>query len=230
MFGEETNSIGQKYQYTKDPSFLTKFLKTMFWIFLGTTLVSMLSDFMQMNLLYADNVTLADADANDNRQQYIAIVYMIINLITVVTFMMWVHRANKNCHGFWAPHMDFSPGWSVGYFFIPFFNLYKPYQVMQEIWKVSTNPRNCSINDGSALVGWWWALCLTSGFLGRIASNSLSRADSASSLKVATGIYILGGFITITLIVVSILLISAIHRKQENLVKNDNVIAGTENC
>jgi len=217
----EMNSIGQGYKYTVDPTSLTKFLKTMLWILLGINVLSLLSNFMQMNLLSASTFSQSAAEANDSRQQVIGILYLLAYIVTGVAFLKWIHRANKNCHGFGAQGMEFTPGWSIGYYFIPFVNLYKPYQAMKEIWKVSTNPTNWQNEGGSALLGWWWALWLISGFLGQASFRMSMKADTIISLQASTMVSILSGIIDIPLYIVAVSLITAIYTKQEKLVKNN---------
>ncbi len=84
---------------------------------------------------------------------------LAIVLLKSVFFYIWVFRCYKNCRGFTA-NIRFSSGWAVGYFFIPIWNLFRPYQVMQEIWKISTNPYRAQSNNDSYLVGIWWGLYL----------------------------------------------------------------------
>ena len=217
----EMNPIGQEYQYTIDPTPLTKFLKTMLWISLGISVLSLLSDFMQMNLLSADTFSQAAAEANDSRQQVIGILYLAAFIITGIAFLKWIHRANKNCYGFGAQGMKFTPGWSIGYYFIPILNLYKPYRAMKEIWKVSTNPTNWQNENGSALLGWWWALWLLSGFLEQALLRMSMRADSISLLQTSTTVSMLSGIIDIPLYIVAVSLITTIYTKQEKLVKKN---------
>ena len=41
-----------------------------------------------------------------------------------------------------ADHESFTPGWSVGWFFVPIMNPWKPFQAMREIWQASAEPGN----------------------------------------------------------------------------------------
>jgi hypothetical protein len=63
-----------------------------------------------------------------------------VYIATVVIWMVWIHRANSNCRALGAQGMRFTPGWAVGYHFIPFVNLVMPYNAMAEIWRASANP------------------------------------------------------------------------------------------
>jgi hypothetical protein len=140
--------------------------------------------------------------------------------VTVFAFLIWIYRANLNCHGFGAQGMKFSPGWSVGYFFIPIANLYRPYQIMKEIWKVSKNPSNWQNEMESPLVGWWWALWLISNYLTYLSFQMKMKAHTISSLQTATTVSIISGIIDIPWYLVTASLVSAVFARQENLVKS----------
>jgi len=217
----ETNSIGQEYKYAVDPTSLTKFLTIILGISLGISVLSLLSDFMQMSLLSAGRFSQSAAEANDSRQKAISILYLIAYIVTGIAFLKWIYRANKNCHGFGAQGMEFTPGWSIGFYFIPFLNLYKPYRAMKEIWNISENPNNWNNKNGSTLLRSWWALWIISGFLWQTSFRMSLQANTISSLKALTTVYILSGIIDIPLYIVSVSLISTISNKQEKLVRKN---------
>jgi hypothetical protein len=75
-------------------------------------------------------------------------------------FFFWIYFANKNCRNF-TSNMTYTPGFAVGCFFIPILNLFRPYQVMQEIWKVSANPQAWLGKRDSMLVGCWFLALLS---------------------------------------------------------------------
>jgi len=207
------------YHYTKDPTTITKFLKTMLWISLGVVVLSLLSDLMQMNLLSAGYFSQAEAESNDIRQRIIGVLYLVAFIITGVTFLKWIYRANSNCHGFGVQGMKFTPGWSIGYYFIPILNFFKPYQAMKEIWKVSENPDDWQNKKGSSLLGWWWALWLLSNFMSHIAFRMTMQANSIASLQDSTTLSMIAGIVDIPSYLVAISLVSAIFAKQERLVR-----------
>jgi hypothetical protein len=210
-------SVPPSYAFLKDPTSLTKFLRTMLWIYLGIIIVSLLSDFMQMNLLSSASFSQAEAKANDLRQRIIGLIHLAIFIVTGIAFLKWIHRANSNSHGFGARNMKFSPGWSVGYYFIPFLNLYRPYQAMKEIWKVSKNPADWQNESGDPLLGWWWALWIISNILGQISFRISMAANTLNSLKESTVMSIVSAVVDIPLCIVGVSLVSAIFRQQKRL-------------
>ena len=100
--------------------------------------------------------------------QVFEIFYLLVSLITAVLFLMWIYYTHRNLPALGARELKYSPGWAVAYFFIPILNLFRPYQVVKEIWKAS-DP-NVNVADGSSwqnastspVIGWWWAIWLIS--------------------------------------------------------------------
>jgi hypothetical protein len=205
------------YSFTKNPFGLTQALKVMLWVQLGVTVISMLSDFGQMSLVGSGNITTESAEANDARQWMIGLLHFGVFIATGIIFLKWIYRANLNCHGFGASDMKFTPGWSIGYYFIPFINLVRPYQAMKEIWKVSSDPKNWQAQQGNALLRWWWALWLISGFLGQLTFRMSMNVNSLSSLEAATMVSIMSSIVEIPLILVAMTLVTRIIEKQTRL-------------
>ena len=208
---------GVAYSFVKDPWVLTKALKVMLWVYLGVVVISMLSDFAQLSLATGGDITTEAAEANDDRQGVIGILYLVVFIATGVLFLRWIHRANRNCRGFGAIGMQYTPGWSIGSYFIPFMNLVAPYQAMREISQVSADPRRWQAQAGGALLGWWWALWLLSNVLGQIVFRTSMEVTDADSLQLATVVSIISAFGDIALTLVAVSLISSIMAKQARL-------------
>ena len=71
---------------------------------------------------------------------FVTIVISLLNLVTVIVIgiitLIWFYRASKNIHDFGAKNVS-SPRMAVIWWFIPITNLWKPYQVAQQLWKAS---------------------------------------------------------------------------------------------
>lgn len=219
MLGSENTFGRYDYHYTKDPASLTKCLKTMLWISLGISVLCLLSNFMQWNLISSGSFSQAQAESNDTRQRFIGFLYLGAFIVTGIAFLKWIYRSNLNCRGFGAQGMKFSPGWSIGYYFIPILCLYRPYQAMKEIWRVSENPYNWQNVMASPLLGWWWALWLIAGFLGQSSFRMAMSANTISSLQALTTALIVSGIIDIPLYIVAVSLVSGVYAKQEKLIR-----------
>jgi hypothetical protein len=98
-----------------------------------------------------------------------AIGYLVALVACFISVGMWIYRTNANAHSF-SSDMTITPGWSVGWFFIPFANLVMPYRGVQETWRESHERAGRFEEVESSLLGWWWALWIannvTSNFAG----------------------------------------------------------------
>jgi hypothetical protein len=205
--------------FAKDANTLTRFLKTMLWILVGVTALSLVSDILQMQLLSSGSFNTTEAEANDTRQRIVGIIYLLAYAVTGVTFLKWIHRANLNVRGFGAQNLQFTPGWAIGYYFIPFLNLVRPYRAMKEIWQASKNPDEWSSQSVSPILGWWWALFLISGVLGQMSFRLSMQANNISTLSTSTVVSIVSALVEILLCLVALSLVTNIFRMQEELLQ-----------
>ncbi len=89
----------------------------------------------------------------------------------------FMYRAMRNLHTIGSKIADISPGWSVGWFFVPFANLMMPYRAMREIVEGSSVALGGSLGSESRLRFWW-------GFwlIGNIIGNGADRTVAISWL------------------------------------------------
>jgi hypothetical protein len=111
-----------------------------------------------------------------------AIVEFFALLACYILVGRWIYRTNANAH-LLSEEMTISPGWAVGWYFIPVANLWKPFQAMKESWLATHYSGNWHAEPVPSLLGWWWGLWLTTNFIGNI-SFQLSRVGGDSSLVI----------------------------------------------
>ena len=89
---------------------------------------------------------------------YLATVHSLtyLPLAATLCLLFWIFRANKNATALSPQALENSPGWAVGWFFVPIAGLWKPYEVMREIYKASRSPHDWRTAKGAAVIGWWW--------------------------------------------------------------------------
>lgn len=132
-----------------------------------------------------------------------------LDLVLLIFYCAWIYRANLNCHGF-SSIVRFKGSWAVGCHFVPVMNLIRPYQVVQEIWKVSANPRSWQNDTPSGVVALWWTFWLLTlglaeaSFLVKdMAHTDVARINAAYvflTLKVVQAVWLGLFFTLITLI------------------------------
>lgn len=89
----------------------------------------------------------------------------IATLITAIVLMIWVYRAMTTARVL-MPTLTITPGWAVGWFFVPIASLWKPHVVMTEIMEGSGDKAVAYDQSGRRLVDLWWA-----AWIGRMICN-----------------------------------------------------------
>lgn len=181
--GAEINSF-------KDPRGLAGAVSVLLYTEIVISIARVISSAMQYNLLldfqsgsYSDRSAIqAAANSNDLREQIIGYTWIAFFIPTGILILKWIYRSSYNLRPLGAENLTTSPGWAVGWFFIPFMNLYKPFVVMKEIWKASSDPRSWKTASSSSLIGWWWALFLASSVLGNFAFRLSQDAQGLPQL------------------------------------------------
>ncbi|MGC4045074.1 MAG: DUF4328 domain-containing protein [Armatimonas sp.] len=96
---------------------------------------------------------------------------LLLKAITFILFMVWVFKSYRNAKII-SPDATTSPAMAVVYYYIPFLSFYKPYQKMQEVWKICTSPSRWQSEKGSSLVAAWWWLYLLSSLVEAVARRA----------------------------------------------------------
>jgi len=93
-----------------------------------------------------------------DRYNLIANSLSYLPFLAFLCLVFWVFRANKNARAVSTQALEYSPGWAVGWFFVPIASLWKPYQAMVEIYKASRTPHDWRSAKAATLVTGWWCL------------------------------------------------------------------------
>ena len=144
----------------------------------------------------------------------------MVLLLTHIVFLCWVHAANRNAHALGARGMQFTPGWSVGWFFIPVLNLVRPYQVVKEICQASDPDKDRDNWLSSPVPGFflvWWILWLLGNSLGnmafRLQLSPLLQNPRAVGVILAIGAT--GSFFSMIAALVAAAVVRVISNRQE---------------
>jgi F0F1-type ATP synthase assembly protein I len=136
----------------------------------------------------------------------VGLIQFVLFIILGITFLRWIYRTNKNLSAYSGEQMSFTPGWSIGWYFIPIANLFKPYQAMKELWNVSHKKESAD----HVILGCWWFFWIVSNFLGRLAFKIAMRAENAEGYILSVVTYIASDGIDVALNVVSLMLVTRI--------------------
>lgn len=188
------------------------------------TVVSIVSTIAEIGLLQqiASGVTISEAAAsrNDSRQALLGYLYIGAFVVAAVSFLVWLNRASSNLPALAVEDQRFSPGWAVGWWFVPIFWLWRPYQVVKEVWQGShpdgVNPGPLHWRDApvSPLLGHWWATWLASNWLSTITARLFFSGETVQELISADWLSVVSDAISLVALALAIVLIRQITSNQ----------------
>jgi len=106
------------------------------WAVMFVDIISIYSSFLQYKLLQQlqnnENVPFEILNSNDTREQIVGIVYLAVYITSAVVFIMWFRRAYFNLNA--RKKCEHTEGWAAGSWFVPVISLFRPFQIMKEMW------------------------------------------------------------------------------------------------
>jgi Domain of unknown function (DUF4328) len=210
------------YHFQVDPTGLTRLLQWLLWIGVAVACVALVDDVVEFVQVEIGRVTPDQLTKSDPIQGIIGLLQSGLGVVTAITFLKWVYRAYKNVQGFGAEGLRFSPGWAIGYYFIPILSLIRPVQVMSEIWRASYDPRNWPRSPGSWLIATWWSLFLLYSGVTQVSLQLGLQASTNDQWTLAAVFAILGDFFSLPLSIIVLRLVTEIYKRQKELVEGAN--------
>jgi hypothetical protein len=128
----------------------------------------------------------ADADLTDAQRTvassslitmgYADYAQVAVFLVIAILFLRMLYKAAQRAKGFAVPFTYVSPAWAVGYWFVPIFNLYRPFQVVKALFAACTQEAGPTVKPaaGEQLLSAWWTMFI----IGNLANWVLSRSDT----------------------------------------------------
>ena len=110
----------------------------------------------------------------------------LLFLISAVFVGMWIYRAHANLRDANVEGTTITPGWAVGWFFVPFASLFKPFEAMRELWNASDGTDSRLAPDQMKI---WWGAFIT----GSIIDNIASRFSGAMGAGTVAAMLVVGG-------------------------------------
>lgn len=215
----------------------SKWVRGILYLELAVSVVAVVSGFLEYELLSAYGAgtyeseadAVAAGEANDKRQRIVGIAQIAIAITSGILILTWIYRANAEARRRGASGMKFTPGWSVGWYFIPFANLWKPYQAMREIWLASANPRNWEYQERPTILAWWWFLWIFSNMLSNASLRLSLRAEDLDQFIAVNIVTLAANLVSVPLCVLFVVVVSRIDAMQSTeQTEDENQKHGTE--
>ncbi len=200
-----------------------KLAQLFIWLVMALDIISIFSSYLQYNLLKSlqnnEEVTDQMLNSNDTREQIIGILYLIVFIISAVTFIQWFRRAYFNLNI--RTNCNHSEGWAAGSWFVPIISLYRPYQIMKEMWDKTTNLIKSKTSDyaenSTMIIGLWWTLWIVSNYIGKYVLKSAFKAETIENFLNSTIGDMTMSIIGIPLAIFTVMIIKSYSLKEEEI-------------
>ncbi len=211
----------------RDASGMTKAVQIFLILGIILSAINILSSISQYSLLGkmergdfgSEQEMMNAAEANDTREAFLGLAGTGVRIVTMIIAAFWINRASHNARSMGAAGMTFTPGWAVGWYFIPIANLWKPYGAMKEIWQCSQAPLDWQSQPISALLPIWWTFWIVSGGLGRLELHLAVRAYAIPELQALTILSIISALWDVLLELIFMTLVTQIYRMQSSQIQ-----------
>ena len=146
------------YQY-KDISTLTRVTVAALWVLMLTR-----SLFLGVTFYARAMASASRAYSLGGVIGLTAIIHLLTLAVAFILVGRWIYRASANAHAI-GGELTITPGWAIGWYFVPLANLVKPFQAMKETWLASHYGSEWGRGDATDLLNWWWGLWILSSFI-----------------------------------------------------------------
>jgi|GEM_PF-2012602 len=139
------------------------------------SLTGLLHAWLILNLENGSTPSLENAQTFDSLNAQLALASTLVIITTVISYLRWLHLSVKTARALGVSTEE--PRWAVFAWFIPFYNLVKPYEVVRDLW----------LNLGGApaqraLLKGWWAAWLISNGASNVSASLLAKVGSSQGM------------------------------------------------
>ncbi len=182
------------------------------WIVLTFEIIALISSYFKYVLLQivanGGQISTKAATAVDMRELIISILYLIAYIISAVTFIQWFRRAYYNLH-LKISYLSQTEGWAAGSWFVPIVNLYRPFQIMLEMYQETKGlltKKGIGVHHtfSTTMLGWWWTLWIINNIIGQFVFRYSMKAESIDELTTSTMASMIGNILGIPLALITI--------------------------
>jgi Domain of unknown function (DUF4328) len=185
-----------------------KVVAVVFTIFALYLVVVFVSDLMELSLMNrivgGEEISDATADANDTRQAIVGGIQFLLYIVAVVVFLRWIHYAYKRLD----PSLRrWTPGWAIGGWFVPILWLWRPKQIVNDLWNAGGSP------PPAALLTAWWTAWLVSNWFDNIALRAMFKDNTAEQLRDAAAASAVADVLEFAAAILALVMVRAVTRR-----------------
>jgi hypothetical protein len=220
---DDVPAAGRERSSYRSTEGITKALVVLLGINFVIFLAAVVSGLIDVNLFTriqaGEFITDQQLTTSDLRQVIIGLGQLTMLIVTGIIFLVWFHRLYKNMPNLGMGPLRYGTGWAIGAWFVPILNLFRPKQIMNDIWRASDgsfaySPGSFAGRDVSLLVNAWWGMLLVSGLLSRVASRASFETDTVEELLDSSWKYIISDGFDLLLLLATIAVALTLSSRQ----------------
>jgi hypothetical protein len=161
-------------------------------------------------------ISLAEVELLDRQLRQVSVTAIVLFFVTAVVWLVWEYLAYRNLESLGTFGTDTSPRGSVGWWFVPFANLVKPFRGVRDLWKGSDPNRfeDWNVIPTWDLIGWWWAMFLGSRVVVNMGLSMRTDATTPSGVANGDRFAIVGELLLATAAVLAIRIVRSVVNRQ----------------
>jgi hypothetical protein len=133
-------------------------------------------------------------------------------VVSSITFIQWFRRAYFNLH-LRVNRLSHTEGWAAGCWFMPIVNLFRPYQIMKELFQAThfflkRNEVHTREHFSMPSLSLWWTFWIIDRFFGQFVLKYSLKADTIEELTTSTIAQLISNGIGIILAIITINIIT----------------------
>jgi hypothetical protein len=148
-----------------------------------------LREYFLLERLETDLVTVEELEASDQRQLAVAGAQFVVFAFSAAFFIAWLHRAHGNLYAIGAQYPRYSRGTAIWSWFVPILNLWRPKQVINDVWRGSDPDAPADQGDTwraaapPLLYAVWWFVWVVLNFAYNADFRIYLRAETLDELQ-----------------------------------------------
>jgi uncharacterized protein DUF4328 len=186
-------------------------VKSVFWVIVGVSVIAVIVDLLEIlmlnRMIAGEEVSSSELEFNDLRMSVVGMLQTVSLIGGAVVFIMWMFRAYKNVDGV-ARERRYGHGWAIGAWFVPFLNLWRPKQIINDIWRAGGAPP-----EPSGLLFAWWTLWIISNWVANLTLRQAFAGDTPEEFRSRTFAYLATDLMDIPTAILAILVAVTLTRR-----------------
>ncbi len=189
-------------------------LRIALWASLVVGALVFVFEFAELAGLFALNpAPEAEFTAMEGLYVLVSLATLVVLVLTSILWCMWLHRAAKNLVDANVADFEYTPAWAVGWHFVPFAHLFKPFEVMRKIWNARSGG-GAALDLSAPIVNHWWTAWIISLIAGNISGRIALQAENPETLYLGTAMSAVSSVATFVAIPLALKMLEAITKGQ----------------